>query len=71
MIYYVYDDITKNEYYVNCSKQQLNAIGIREQEGRYRYSLYDDKKKATSVHGQNVLPFNSFKELFNQKCKEL
>lgn len=67
MIYNVYDEITKNEYYVNCSEQQLNAIGIREWEGRYRYSLYDDKMKATSVHGQNVLPFNNFKELFNLK----
>lgn len=64
-IYHVYDEITKNEYYVNCSEQQLNDIGILEWEGRYRYSLYDDNLKGTSVHGKKVLPFNSFKDLSN------
>lgn len=72
MIYYVYDEITRNEYYVNCSEQQLNDIGIREWEGRYRYSLYDDNLKVTSVHGKNVLPFNSFLKIVSPfKKKEI
>lgn len=63
MIYHVYDQITKNEYYVNCSEKQLNSIGIREREGRFLPSLYEDKQKLTSVESEKVLSFNSFQKI--------
>ncbi len=63
MIFHIYDDITKRVYYVRCSEKSLNNIGIREWEGRYRYSLYDDKRELTSVDGVKVLPFDSFTEI--------
>lgn len=60
MIYHIYDEITKREYYVNCTETQLNRIGIREWEGRYRHSLYDDKQKLASVNGKRVMSFAKF-----------
>jgi len=59
-IFHVYDEITKNEYYVNCSEKQLDRIGIREWEGRFRPSLYSDRRKLSSVKGVKVMSFNSF-----------
>ena len=63
MIYHIYDQITKNEYYVNCSEKQLNSIGIREGEGRFLPSLYEDRRKLISVEGAKVLSFNSFQKI--------
>ena len=64
MVYNIYDDITRNEYYVRCTEHQLNSIGIREWEGRFRYTLYDDcNKKYTSVNGKKVVPFCHFCEI--------
>lgn len=60
MIYHIYDEITKREYYVNCTEMQLNRIGIHEWEGRYRSSLYDDKRKLVSVNGRRVMSFAKF-----------
>lgn len=60
MIYNIYDEITKKEYYVNCTERQLNDVGIREWEGRFRYSLYEDKRKLVSVNGRRVMSFVKF-----------
>ena len=68
MIFHIYDDITKRVNYVRCSEKSLNNIGIREWEGRYRYTLYDyDYKKETkSVDGIEVISLNRFKGILSQ-----